>query len=614
MLTFFCTAHACQSMRSTSLWKAEMKCLGEYINVAEQLIKQGYYSRLLEVIIDTWMIKHTFIVLDCPSGTGKTQTGIALLVMAKMKFKISNRPLIVAHIVWESSVDSQDIYQAIEEYQTSQSINVRGFYTRAKHWLEMPDRIPTSKKDANSYKEHVWKHFLKHVFLDESIETLFLNGKGLFALTLDEIPVEPADLALIGELRDALKIVREIVIILSGTNSMAANMIGLSSNKASYTVIQRSGDCWSYVVTRMPKFLPESSPYFEFWSEVKNTKFLNDEVQRVINAIATSIHGNGNPRLINTAIAALQTVYSKATAQKPFSFDDWQAEFANINILGKFAVIKWKDGAEILKAQANLLLAATCYAPLADTMIHGHYGQRAFPDGGKYGCCSLTSEMKECGGWLKICSTQWRCLGKSLYYGNMAVGEVTSSAFDWQVSVFQPVRDDILLYLGSCWSVGYFAVFRRDHEDKHRFSVETFTTMQILEVYWQSNMFGSLNFQNPSAPINKGAMAEVLVAFSVMNAAAMSKNRDFYTFFRLFLSQMHITGFDLPPEMLADKALQGIHIPRHIFPGTESDCKIENIGILERSISNNYIDVILHGVDGRNGLDQKVEKLYFEAK
>ena len=117
------------------------KCLEQYISVATWLVKNGYYNWLRKVISDCFKCSNTFIVFDCPSGSGKTQAGMALLVLARLEVEICDRRLIAAHIVWESSVADQVIYSALQADQRTQSICVEGFFTKGKRWLEMSDRL-----------------------------------------------------------------------------------------------------------------------------------------------------------------------------------------------------------------------------------------------------------------------------------------------------------------------------------------------------------------------------------------------------------------------------------------------------------------------------------------
>jgi hypothetical protein len=592
----------------------------EYICVAKALIDKGCYEWLLSAIVDCFKFKNTFIVFDCPSGSGKTQTGIALLVLAEKKVMILGRELIVAHIVWPSAVEAQWIYQAIEADQCRHKVNVNGFFKRAQEWLKMPDRLEVLKIGGGEYKNHIWEHCLKYLFLDSTVQAKFMSEEGIFVLMWDEIPVESTDLVMIGELRDGLKVVKNIVIILSGTNSKAANMIGLSTGQASSSAIIGSGDYWSCIVTRMPKYDPGSSPHFQFWSAIQGT--VDDEIKSVVRVISTSIKGDGNPRLINMAISALKTVSAEAFLQNPFTFTKWQEVFSAENNRGKFTVSRWSEGSSILNAQASLLLAASSCASLADAMIHCHYGQRAFPDRGKTACCSLSPKSKirrskhsrVYGGWLKISPPEWRCLGYSLYSSHTDVDRITAAAVAWQVTVFQPVGKDPLLYLGSCWVGGYFVISRMDKEST--ISHLAFTGMRLLTALWKSNAFGVFNFQNLQAPINTGSMVEVLVALSVMNAAAISVDPEcsFLDFFSRFLSQLGIFCFN-SPEMANDEAFRGVRIPRYVFPGTFSDCSVSGkIGIYERSADAENIDATLYYVQGADGEQQKVQKIFIEAK
>ncbi len=592
------------------------KCLKSYLLVARKLLFEGYYNWLLAVIRDCYKCKATFIVFDCPSGSGKTQTGVALLALSRTNVTICDKPLVVAHFVWQSAVNGQKIYEAIEEDQMGQSVNVKAFFPRAKTWLKMPDRLTVKEAGIEMYKEHIWDHCLSYVFLQSSMRSKFLYEAALFVLLWDEIPVESADLALIGELRDELKTVQNIVIILSGTNSKAANMIGLSTGKVSHSEIKDSGDYWSCLVTRMPKFVLESSEHYTFWSKILDSPSNHTELQSVIQAISISINGNGNPRLINMAISALETLHTQALRGSPFTFEKWQKLFSEANVKGKFAMLKWSEGSNIVKAQANLLLAASSFSPLADAIIHSHYGQRAFPDNGQTACCSLTPTMTSYGGWLKLCPPRWRSLGKSVYTGSVDLQSITAAHLDLQVTIFQPVKQDILLYFGSCWTVGYFAAFQRDARDKHIIHILVHTAIEVIRAFWESHVFGVFNFQNLRAPINTGAMVEVLVALSVMNAAVSeSTASDFFDFFKRFLSQLGFERSELSKEMLADKAFLGLRIPQYVFPGTGSDCCIsEKIGILERTADADNIDATLHGLQGINGLEKKVDKIHFEAK
>ena len=614
LLLFLMAVSAIRSLPRAST--EEDIVLEEYLDVARSLIRRGFYNWLLVAIRDCFYFKGTFIVFDCPSGSGKTQTGVALLALAQMRTNISDKELVFAHFVWQSSVDSQKIYLAIQEDQKRRSVNVEEFFSIAEVWLKMPERL-AAKAEGRGYAQHVWDFLLKNVFLESSMKEKFFSGDGIFVLMWDEIPFEPTDLALIGDLRDELKWLKNIVVILSGTNSMAANMIGLSTYKPSFSKIKKSGDYWSCLVTRMPKFFLDCSPHRRFWLHIQDKGASDCELESVITAISNSIDGNGNPRLINMAISALETVYTEASRRScSFTFGEWQKEFSNDNAQGKFAMLQWSEASDILKAQANLLLAVSSYAPLADAVIHSHYGQRAFPDNGKNTCSSLTTTVTGYGGWLRLCPSEWQTLGRNLYSGGVALSLITTAHLDWQVSVFPPVRNDVLLYLGSCWTNGYFVSFRRSRSEKDNISTVVHTAMKLLTAFWAPNALGMFDFQNHEAPVNSGAMVEVLIDVAVMNAAAVSESpaSSFVDFFICFLSQLEIKCSNIPSEMLVDKAFQGLQIPRYVFPGTGQDCKnLDKIGIFERTANADSIGT-LHGVQGVNGLEKKIDKIHFEAK
>jgi hypothetical protein len=225
-----------------------------------------------------------------------------------------------------------------------------------------------------------------------------------------------------------------------------------------------------------------------------------------------------------------------------------------------------------------------------------------------------SKHLKVYGGWLKISPPEWRCLGYSLYSSHTDVDKITAAAVAWQVTVFQPVGKDPLLYLGSCWVGGYFVISRMDKEST--ISHLAFTGMRLVTALWKSNKFGAFNFQNLQAPINTGSMVEVLVALSVMNAAAISVDPEcsFLDFFSRFLSQLGISGVN-PSQMANDKAFQDVRIPRYVFPGTFSDCSVSGkIGIYERSANAENIDATLYYVQGANGKQPKVQKILIEAK
>ena len=594
------------------------KELKKYFKVAEQLIITGHYNWLVSVIADCYETKSTFIVIDCPSGTGKTQAGIALMLLSSSNYEIlEGKRLIYAHIVWDSAVSSQPIYSAIQRQQAAQKILVEIFFYHANVWLQTTRPKPD---EISAYKNNVWENFLAYIYND-SLRGLFF-GDGIFVMGWDEIPTEPKHLAFIGELRDALKVVENIVIILSGTNSKAANMICITTGDASSSAtIKPTDDEWSFLITRLPMFFPELAEEWSNFRDLSGGSALNADQKSALKAIQTTIEMNGNPRLINMAISAFVSLSRKTDS---FTFCGWQERLSTLNLESKFTVRRWSCGSDILKSQCNLLMAASSSPSLADAAIHRHYGQRAFPDNGATPCCCLGPSKADqlCGGWLKLCPSSWRSRGKALYFGQKAPADITLGDLDWQISVFPPFERDVLVYLASCWRDGYFAVYRRDFDDVSQFSPEAgpkcvFTASEVVSTFWEENVMGGLNFQNIQSPVNTGSYVEVLVVLAVMNAAAVSRSAtsDFLSFFFNFLKQLGSKCLALSTVMVQDKAFDGLRVPRFVFPGAKCNVDlIDGVGILRRTKKEEKIDAALYGIRGENGLKISVDKIHLESK
>ncbi len=204
-----------------------------YAEVAAYLLNHGWYQPLLNVASEclSFRTANTFIVLDCASGAGKTQLGFALMMLAnkEIPYLLNGMELEVAHIVWPTSVASQDIYVSMQKYQSTRGIEVSSFFGNMKAWLEYRPMYTASEVE---YENSLWDHVFSKLF-KKRID----RWAKLFVIILDEVPLDAKDLALIGDIRDSLKLVRNVVVILSGTNSKAANMIGLTNGDASSRAI-----------------------------------------------------------------------------------------------------------------------------------------------------------------------------------------------------------------------------------------------------------------------------------------------------------------------------------------------------------------------------------------
>ena len=272
-----------------------------YGSVAENLILQGFYNGLFEVIADCWKAgnkenKQVFIVIDAPSGSGKTLFGIALFLMdrdrtglggdlsQKRKELISKGiDLKVVYCIWPAAMSGQSIYEDIISEQSDIAPNM--IYHRSKY-LNMELVLNKNRSDKD-LERHVWCQVLQYVFeTDQSqivkIEEKFvvaeflvkkkLNGRYIF-IYADEVPFKPSELNVIYNLREATKRISCVGIALAGTNSKAANMIGLSEATSIGLSEAASSDIdmkpWALFVTRLPSFQLELSDMRDTWQHAK---------------------------------------------------------------------------------------------------------------------------------------------------------------------------------------------------------------------------------------------------------------------------------------------------------------------------------------------------------
>eukprot|EP00291_Cryptomonas_curvata_P016406 CAMPEP_0172152682 /NCGR_PEP_ID=MMETSP1050-20130122/989_1 /TAXON_ID=233186 /ORGANISM="Cryptomonas curvata, Strain CCAP979/52" /LENGTH=597 /DNA_ID=CAMNT_0012821063 /DNA_START=136 /DNA_END=1930 /DNA_ORIENTATION=+ len=455
------------------------------------------------------------------------------------------------------------------------------------------------------YENSLWDDVFSHLFTKHTT-----RWAKLFVIILDEIPHEVKDLALIGDIRDALKMVNKVVVILSGTNSKSANMIGLTSCYASSQNSEKDHSKWSYLITRLPHYFVEASELKNSWKEIQRhaccelSNSSNQDLQNAIKTIKISIQNFGNPRLIEFSISAL----NKLLETRGFSFEKWQLELSKMNIESKFILSKLSYAKEILVSQASLLLSVTADLEIGDSMIRRHYAQRAYPDDGlNFG---LADKLCPCGGWLHIAPRYWRCLGHNLYAKNKKGECPDSPPSDWQLANFQPLVRDPILYLASCWPNGYFSI-------RHGICNEVvFTSMTFTMGVWRPNAIVGLKFQNPKTPINAGAHLEVAVTLAIMNAGAVHKGpkMQLCSYLQQFLIQLNIYHADIS-QMQCDRAFDGLYVPRLIFPVFDSPAlSVTNIGTLEYIVNQGRMKAILHNILGCNKLGVHVKQITVAMK
>ena len=581
----------------------------EYASVALNLINSGFYDGLFEAVEDLLKCDNVFMVLDAPSGSGKTLCGISLLLVClSMKdspyFSSSKQlqllerriELTVVHCIWPGAEKSQPIYKLIINEQSRIGIDAKIIFQRAKY-LDMA-KLSYEANDADIDK-HVWCVVMQYIFQDpdeilETDEERFnvkefrarknLTKKIVFVY-VDEVPIKPHEVKVIASLRDAVKRATGVAIALAGTNSKAANMIGLTeASSVNVNIIP-----WALFMTRLPCFQMSASHLKEKWEQTKTLigKHRSD-LNCAVNAIECSLHNRGNPRLISSAISALASKVKDSNS----TFDAWQRQFASDVTETKFPFKTYSGIFPEMNGQLNLLMEASAEAELSDTMLAKHFAVRAVPDNGSKTGTDSSARLVDCAGWLYLATAADRCLGKSLFYVNERLIQNTrrsadvSVNFAWQKTVFAPVKSDILLYLGTCRDGGFF---------DPACSISPFPTHQVVSSCWKSNVAGSVNFQNPHAENNPGTKLEVTVTAAVCNAAAVKGSKGFFSdyLFCLALELGVKANLDVLSKFQMDDSFK-FTVPRFLLPGTKLNCDMSNlIGLVTRMKNEDEFDVLL---------------------
>ena len=555
-------------------------------------------------------------MIDAPSGTGKTLAGVALRELDYSRPDAfipiaSQNKLRVVHCVWPQAVSDQVVYGEIHEAQKMCGIYPSVLIGRGRSFVNTP--IPSYENDRDEYEIYVWENLLQYVFGAEEQEPFnlerFLAAKQLvdckIVLFFDEIPCDPVDVKLLNDLRDVMKFIRNVVVVLAGTNAKAANMVGLSIRCATSSLPVGDGYHWALLITRLPRFCLEFANLKELFGEICENPLIGrcPDLKVVIAAIQRSINTGGNARLIFFAIHALQHVI--VTLQDEASFIEWQHTLSALVVRNKFVKNSWSGLFAGLIGQVNLLLQVSSDSELSDVLIGSHFAFRAVP-GSKY----VTSDgvkLEDCAGWLYFAEDLDCSLGRSLYYSRGARRDnVVSRLFSWQTTVFPSVDQDILLYLSACRSSGYLSVI---HGVAHRVSpahvlYNCLKAHQVVAPMWRSHSAGMVNFQNPNAVVNPGSCLEVALVLSVFNAASVSGTIlvGIIDFLEEFVSQLGITltdGRTVKDMMGNDIAFQGVFIPRCLVPGNTLPEGISDfVGVLTRMNNNDEFDVILKNVQG----------------
>ena len=600
--------------------------------VARGLLRRNYYSGLLEAIRDCRQVNTGFIVLDCPSGTGKTLAGVALRELDC--FRSSNMAGVVlpeehrfrvVHVIWEAAISSQDLYRDIMNEQDQEGVTAGYLFPRAKKFLTT---LPVDPQDPSSHV--IWKEVLQFVFnrkcsqefnLEEFKKNIGLSNRQLI-IFIDEVPIQDEDVKFVGAVRDMLCKVPGILVILSGTHSKAANMIGLRHGAASRRDYSETQP-WALLFTRLPAFCLKLSGLSRSWRSMQRagrSSYHDDTYRDVISAIESAIDNGGNPWLIYQAIAVAENLI-QLNHEAP-SFYLWQTSFSKIVQISKFCFSsdRWSTAFPGLVGQLNLLLEGSATADLSDVLIGEHLALRAVPDGGLNGCATNPGvRLDSCGGWLYISSRRCKILRQPLYFVKgpfkRELSRADTSIVMWQSTMFPSVQRDLLVYLSSCRREGYFSV--RDRHD-----MELFSAHEVVQQLWSHNCFGAVNYQNPAAVVNSGCLLEILLVAAASNAAAQfnSYSAKVSEFLFGLITQLGISVSQesllfITTEFSADETLKKVNIPRCLFPGHTLPAVFSNtIGLLHRVPNKDKYDLLLHIAFGQVVNCEAVRFIRLEAK
>ena len=163
-------------------------------------------------------------------------------------------------------------------------------------------------------------------------------GNLLLIIYIDEVPIGNGEVDLVCAVRDLLRNIRGILVILSGTHSKVANMIPITQRAATRTNCIES-QLWALLFTRLPEFSLRLSGLMRVWTGLQRAVRSSpaDNTSRdVISAIQSAMDSGGNPWLILWAISVAQTSFAQHFRGP--SFFVWQTEFAKSVQFSKFSI------------------------------------------------------------------------------------------------------------------------------------------------------------------------------------------------------------------------------------------------------------------------------------
>jgi hypothetical protein len=559
--------------------------LKNYKRVAQGLYDAGYYSGVVSGIESSLRECGTFVIVDCPSGTGKTLAAVALSMQGlnnnpTSNFKLNKLPALVYHLIWPNAVNSQTIYGHITK---STKFNSQFF-----------DRFPIigERTGDEAITETIWN------FLGEILpvsEHGVREGKAALLIIIDEVPADPAATQRLSRMRDALKLLEKVCVVLCGTHSKAANMVGLTDGEASRQN-KEMGYRWAWIITRLPKFDLEIS------GRAEKLDLLSERTgsDHILSAIRNSLGNGGNPLLLSLAID--QAVKMENCRENSMDqFRAWQINFSNAVITQKFNEEHSRISHQFngLVGQLNLLLGASATSHLSDILLGHHFAYRCIPDFGESCGTDAKAPLENCGGYLDVQCRRSRLAGTTLAFYRGKRRDMSIGYSNWQATRFAPPNKDLLLYLMALRQGGYFAA-----------SKEIIATHELVLPCWNGNSAGLMNFQDPRAVTNSGCLLEVLVTAAVKNAAANSIGGGTMCtvpeFILNLMSELGTLKIPTVADFNSDEVLRSIRIPTFLLltkqsHGSEFTSMSGILGVAERQTNRDEFDLLVMGVGSGAG-------------
>jgi hypothetical protein len=199
--------------------------LTAYTKTALSLLHAGYYSGLLAAVAACFKRPGTFLIVDCASGSGKTQAGVALRqldhsilpeTLSAANIPKCFRRTRVVHLIWPGALaqgeNGQSVYHHITTDQQKWGIDATSFFDHVMK-CDFDDILLANVDTAATL---IWNKFLKYLFSpsaqlepdwEKSHPTCmeYSSGKSKMLIFIDEVPEDAKGVHILGLMRDSLR-------------------------------------------------------------------------------------------------------------------------------------------------------------------------------------------------------------------------------------------------------------------------------------------------------------------------------------------------------------------------------------------------------------------------